>query len=47
MKKIRENLFTFKLHSAELLSFSRDLSHKKIHESLFTFKLYNAELHSF
>ena len=50
MKKFRETLFTFKLHSAELLSFWRDFSHeiqnsdfieilKKNRETLFTFKL--------
>ena len=33
-EKIRETLFTFKLHSTELLSFWWDISQKKNHEKI-------------
>ena len=45
-KKNREFLFTFKLQSAEFLSFWRVLSwnHEKVRETLFTLQLHSAEL---
>ena len=53
-EKICDTLFTFKLHSAELLSFWRDFSHKirnsnftKIMKKFVKFKLHRAELLSF